>query len=295
MLQTKTREEKTNPSSRSKDIHNELWVTNCLSKTRQLRPTSDEGMTITQLFVSSPTRDIDENGFQYNISWEPSKCQGCSAWFKRLVAIVKHHKAVHSQLFLAFICQKCQRSFWGPHAALCHYSKCGGVTITVLHQTCNICNRGFRSLSRLRQHERHWHPEQRLAARTVTARRPGQSLPVWNDQEVQAVLDFMIPITTKAGLRHYDRRLTAILTSKTPTQIREKVRGLRDTGKLPRPNDLFSSDSNEIEEENSDPVVLPPDMPPIAVFDNDEARFADQEWEAPPNHGLACHGTTWVT
>lgn len=126
--------------------------------------TSSEGMTITQLFISSPTRDIDENGFQYNIPWEPSKCQGFSAWFKRPGAIVQHNKDVHSQLFLAFICQKCQKSFRGPHAALCHYSKCGGVTITELPQTCNICNRGFRSLSRLRQHERHLHPEQRLAA-----------------------------------------------------------------------------------------------------------------------------------
>lgn len=89
----------------------------------------------------------------------------------------------------------------------------------------------------------------------------------------------MIPITTKAGLRHYDRRLTAIIISKTPTQIRKKVRGLRDNGKLPRPNDLFSSDSSEIEEEDPDPVVLPPDMPPIAVF---EAQLADQEWEVSP-------------
>lgn len=50
----------------------------------------------------------------------------------------------------------------------------------------------------------------------------------------------------------------------------------------PTPNDLFSSDSSEIEEEDSDPVVLPPDMPPIAVFGNDKAQFADQEWEAHP-------------
>lgn len=192
---------------------------NKLPEQDQTTQTSSEGMTITQLFVSSPTRDIDENGFQYNIPWEPSKCQGCSAWFKRPEATVKHNKDIHSQLFLAFICQKCQRSFRGPHAALCHYSKCGGVTITELHQTCNICNRGFRSLSRLRQHVRQLHPGQRLDARTVTARRPGRTLSVWNDLEVQAVLDFMIPITTKAGLRHYHRRLT----SKTPTQIREKV------------------------------------------------------------------------
>lgn len=129
----------------------------------QATQNKDEAMTFTQLFVGIPDRDRDEDGFQYNIPWEPSKCQGCCAWFQRQGAIVKHHKDVHANKFIAFLCQKRQRSFRGPHAALCHYSKCRGIAIIIeLHHACEVCNIGFRSLSGLRQHERHLHPEQRL-------------------------------------------------------------------------------------------------------------------------------------
>lgn len=209
----------------------------------------------------------------------PRNVKAVSSWFQRPGAVVKHHKDIYANKFIAFICQKCQRSFCGPHAALGHYSKCKGITITELPHTCEICNRGFKSLSGLRQHERHLHPEHRLAGRTTRARRPGRALSVWSSQEVKVVTNFMIQITTR---RHYDRRLAVVLNDKTPVQIRENVRGLRDQGKLPRPNDVPDGGSSDLDEDKPDLNAHESDDPTEADGAVIEVLATGPEWHTSP-------------
>lgn len=89
----------------------------------------------------------------------------------------------------------------------------------------------------------------------------------------------MIQLTTRNNLRHYDRRLAVLLDDKTPVQIREKVRGLRDQGKLPRPNDLpDGSSSSDPDEEMSDPDKHDSDDLPGVDDAAEEVLATGPEW-----------------
>lgn len=78
----------------------------------------------------------------YGIPWEPGQCRFCGAWYQKAGALTKHHRAVHSGTPLGFECGMCSRVFPGSHAALCHYSRCGGVRVEELPNICDLCNRG---------------------------------------------------------------------------------------------------------------------------------------------------------
>lgn len=114
---------------------------------------------------------VDRN---YGIPWEPGQCRSCGAWFQKAGALTKHHRAltkhhraVHSEIPLRFECGMCSRVFPGSHAALCHYSKCGGARVEELPNICDLCNRGYRTVSGLSQHRRHMHPEARIQERMM--------------------------------------------------------------------------------------------------------------------------------
>lgn len=129
----------------------------------------------------------------YGIPWEPGRCGACGAWFQKAGALTKHHRAVHSEIPLRFECGMCTRVFPGSHAALCHYSKCGGARVEELPNICDLCNRGYRTVSGLSQRRRHMHSEARLQERTVAhgPRRPaGRGRTVWSEEEEEAVLEF---------------------------------------------------------------------------------------------------------
>lgn len=91
----------------------------------------------------------------YGIPWEPGQCRSCGAWFQKAGALTKHHTAVHSEIPLRFEFGMCSRVFPGSHAALCHYSKCGGARMEELPNICDLCNRGYRTVSGLTAQETH--------------------------------------------------------------------------------------------------------------------------------------------
>lgn len=129
----------------------------------------------------------------YGIPWEPGQCRLCGAWFQKAGALTKHHRAVHSEVPLGFECGMFSRVFPGSHAALCHYSKCGGARVEELPHVCDLCNRGYRSASGLSQHWRHMHPEARLQDRMMVhgPRRPaGRGRTVWSEEEEEVVVEF---------------------------------------------------------------------------------------------------------
>lgn len=89
----------------------------------------------------------------------------------------------------------------------------------------------------------------------------------------------MVQITTRNNLRHYDRRLAALGDDKTPVQIREKVRGLRDQGKLPRPNDLPDGSSSDPDEDMPVPDEHDSDDLPEVDDAAEEVLAAGPEWD----------------
>lgn len=128
---------------------------------------------------------------------------------------MKHHRIVHSDVAIQFECSMCDRAFNRPHAALCHYIKCGGVTARDLAHVCEIRSREFATRVGLSQHKRHMHPEARLAERQVDAgarRGRGLRMRVWSEEEEGLVRDD----GWANGLGHgYARRMSAFLPGKT--------------------------------------------------------------------------------
>lgn len=74
------------------------------------------------------------------VPFEPGRCKVCVAWFQKPCAVMKHHRLVHSDIPNRLECSMYMRvrAFNGPHAALCHYSKCGGVVVRDLPHACRV-------------------------------------------------------------------------------------------------------------------------------------------------------------
>lgn len=112
----------------------------------------------------------------------------------------------------------------GSHAALCHYSKCGGARVEELPNICDLCSRGYRTVSGLSQHKRHMHPEVRVQERMMvrSPRRPvGRGRTVWSEEEEEVVIEFC-EILGFIGV--YAPLIAAQIPGKSLKQIREKVR-----------------------------------------------------------------------
>lgn len=137
--------------------------------------------------------------------------------------------------------------FPGSHDALCHYSKCGGVRVEELPNISDLCSRGYRTVSGLSQHKRHMHPEVRVQERMMVRgpRGPvGRGRTVWSEEEEEVVIEF--------GINHgfigvYAPLIAARIPGRSLKQIREKVRTLRRTGRLPHVN--FEEEAARFEEE----------------------------------------------
>lgn len=139
-------------------------------------------------------------------------------------ALTKHHRTVHCEIPLRFECGMCSRVFLGSHAALCHYSKCGGARVEELPNICDLCSRGYRTVSGLSQHKRHMHPEVRVQERMMVRgpRRPvGRGRTVWSEEEEEVVIEFGANL---GFIGVYAPLIAARIPGKSLKQIREKVR-----------------------------------------------------------------------
>lgn len=211
-------------------------------------------------------RVADQN---YGILWEPGQCWLCGASFQKAGALPKHHTAVHCEIPLRFECGMCSRVFPGSHAALCHYSKCGGARVEELPHICEQCNRGYRTGSGLSQHKRHMHPEVREQERmlVLSPRRPfGRGRSVWSEEEEELVVEF--------GANHeffgvYAPLIAARLPGKSSKQIREKVRTMRRL-----PHGAFEEEAVREEE-----LIDAPPSSPSEAFGG-PARSSGDESEA---------------
>lgn len=222
----------------------------------------------------------------YTIPWEPGQCRSCGAWFQKAGALTKHHRTVHSEIPLGFECGMCSRVFPGSHAALCHYSKCGGARVEELPNVCDLCNRGYRSASGLSQHRRHMHPEARIQERMAARgpRRPaGRSRTIWSEAEEDAVIEFGLD---QGFTGTYAPRLAEIIPGKSLKQIRDKVRMLRLAGSIPLidPGEVAAREEVESESPASASDVSEGGLvEEFEVSVEDEvAAFEVDEWERNP-------------
>lgn len=225
-------------------------------------------------------------GRYYTIPWEPCQCRSCGAWFQKAGALTKHHRTVHREVPLGFECGMCSRVFPGSHAALCHYSKCGGARIEELPNVCDLCNRGYKSASGLSQHKRHMHPEARIQERMAVRgprRQVGRSRTIWSEAEEDAVIQYGLD---QGFAGTYSPRLAEVIPGKSLKQIREKVRMLRSAGRLPLidPGEVAAREEVESESPASASDVSeggPVDEFEVSVEDEVAALEVD-EWERNP-------------
>jgi len=193
----------------------------------------------------------------------PCACLICGGQCLTLARLGKHMRFVHLETEVSYKCRQCEKMFAKAHGAAVHCRGCGRRPPADLPFTCLLCNKKFKSALSVSQHERHTHPEaaqerRKLRIANENERKrlrrreagEGDRRARWTEEEIEIILNFERERGV-GGL--YMLHLGPLLPGRTARQIRDKIKDLRRSRKIPARPFQRRDDQEDTGEEEGDP------------------------------------------